>query len=263
MTADNSVTPGTSRSGSFLSQLRAVLEVTALMATIAVCIGMLVIMWRGPAQVAPAQTAKRAATPSRGTENVIPVEPASLEGAQIEGNRAAKVAVIEYSDFQCPFCARFATETLPAFEKAYVEPGKVMFAFRQFPLESIHANALEAAKAAECAGEQGQFWALHALTFADPLHLDQASLRARALKTGVDAHKFEECLEGEAIQRVRADEETGRLLLVSGTPTFFLGKVQPDGRVKILKRLAGAVPFSQFKTTLDEIIGTPITARVE
>jgi protein-disulfide isomerase len=185
------------------------------------------------------------------------VEPASLGGAQIEGDRAAKIAVIEYSDFQCPYCGRFANETFPEFEKQYVQSGKVLFAFRQFPLESIHPYALKAAEATECAADQGKFWALHTLTFADQSHLDDTALFEHAAKTGLDVQRFGKCLRGDVASRVRADEQTGQRMLVSGTPTFFIGTIQADGRVKVVRRLSGAVPFEQFKAAVDKVMTSP------
>lgn len=243
--------------------IRNVLEVSASVFTIAVSGAMLYTIslgrWSGPVGL----QSERSSGASSDADVVIPAEPASLDGAQIEGSRHATVAVIEYADFQCPFCARFALETLPALEKTYIRSGKVLFAFRQFPLESIHSYSLHAAAAAECAGDQGQFWPMHGLTFADQLHLDEASLRARAAQAGINVDKFDKCLQTDAVQRVRADKASGRSLLVRGTPTFFIGAVQPDGLVRILKRMAGAVPFSQLKTALDAIIEAPRMAHAE
>lgn len=237
-----------------MTRLRSLLELVSLVLTIAACGAVLYVVARGGWATPPSRAA-RVATP-RPSDTTIPVDPASLAGAQVEGDRAAKIAVIEFSDFQCPYCGRFAMQTFPQFEKEYVVPGKVLFAFRQFPLESLHPFALRAAEAAECAGEQGQFWKIHALTFADQTHLDGAAVHERAVKAGLDVRRFDKCLRGHAETQVRADEQAGRQMLVAGTPTFFIGTVQTDGRVKVVKRLSGAVPFDEFKAAVDSVMAS-------
>ena len=237
-----------------MTRLRSLLELLALLLTIATCGAILYVVARG-GWMTPPQIVR--AAPQR-PSNPIPADPASLDGAHLEGDRAAKIAVIEFSDFQCPYCGRFATQTFPQFEKEYVDAGKVLFAFRQFPLESIHSFALKAAEASECAGEQGQFWKMHTLTFADQAHLDDAALRDRAVKADVNVQQFDKCLRGDVEARVRADEEAGKRMLVSGTPTFFVGTIQADGRVKVMKRLSGAVPFDQFKGAVDAVMSSAL-----
>jgi len=184
----------------------------------------------------------------------LPQDPLSLDGAQLEGTRAAQVAVIEFSDFQCPYCGRFARDTWPSIRKGYVETGKVLFAFREFPLESIHKAALQAAEAAECAGQQNAFWKMHDLMFADQTHLETAALEARAHDSGLDVSKFDVCLTGSVDAKVKSDERTGVGLAVSGTPTFFLGRLQADGRVKVVRRLSGAMPAPDFGAAIDAVL---------
>jgi len=182
----------------------------------------------------------------------LPPEPVSLEGAAIRGSRAAKVAIIEHSDFQCPYCGRFAREILPELEKGYVATGKVLLAFREFPL-TIHPFAEKAAEAAECAGRQGKFWEMHDRLFVKQ-QLDPPSLEAHAKALHLSPGVFDTCLAGEAADKVRQDTEAGKALLVTGTPTFFVGTIQPDGRVKVLQRVSGALPLAQFGAALDRII---------
>jgi protein-disulfide isomerase len=234
-----------------MTRLRTLLELVSLVLTIAACGAILYVVIRDR------QTPSRpeiAGVPMPTADLPLPSELASLDGAQLEGNSTATIAVIEFSDFQCPYCGRFAVQTFPQFEKEFVQAGKVLFAFRQFPLESIHPFALSAAKATECAGEQGQFWKMHMLTFADQAHLDDAALHNHAVKAAVNVEQFEKCLRGDVEDRIRADEQAGKRMLVSGTPTFFLGTVQVNGRVKVLKRLSGAVPFGQFKSAIEAVM---------
>jgi protein-disulfide isomerase len=238
-----------------VARLRARLEILALVMVVAVCGAMLVAIVRGSGPARPVSPPPRTTKTAPPPAAPLPAEPISLDGAQLQGSRTASVAVIEYSDFQCPYCGRFARETLPALEKAYVQPGTVLFAFREFPLESIHPFALEAATAAECAGEQGQFWKMHDLNFADQAHLDAAALHAKAKTEGLNQEQFDRCLKGAAADKVHADEKSGETLAISGTPTFLLGRVQPDGRVKVVTRLSGALPIAQFRAALDPMLG--------
>src|SRR5215510_15815847 len=99
----------------------------------------------------------------------LPTKAISLNGATLQGDPKAKVALIVYSDFQCPFCARFGKDSLPGIQARYVKTGRVLVAFRQFPL-NIHAFARKAAEASLCAGKQGRFWEMH-----DQLFLHQQS----------------------------------------------------------------------------------------
>lgn len=200
-----------------------------------------------PAPVARQISPPRAAAP-------MPKEPVSLSGAQISGSKNARVALIVYSDFQCPFCGKFARETLPTVEKQYVESGKVLLAFRQYPLP-IHNFAEKAAEASLCAARQGKFWQFHDDLFANQQTLDPGGLTERAQRLGLDSSTFQTCLNGEAAPIVQADVKGGPALGVSGTPTFLIGKLQSDGSVKVVDRFSGALPLSQFQAALDKVIG--------
>jgi len=184
----------------------------------------------------------------------LPVQPISIDGAVFKGNSKAKVALVIYSDFQCPFCGRFATETWPALDSKYVAPGNVRVAFRHLPLESIHASALIAAEAAECASQQRQFWPMHDVLFRNQKQLAESNLTAYARETGLDLKAFETCLKESTPAKIRADAATGAALGITGTPSFLIGLMQADGRVKVTERLSGARPFTAFETALDKVL---------
>jgi protein-disulfide isomerase len=198
-----------------------------------------------PAAVRP-QAQRRADPPP-------PSEPISLENAQIAGNPNAKVALLVYSDFQCPYCGKFARETLPAIRQQYVEPGKVLVAFREFPLP-IHTFAERAAEAALCAGRQGKFWPFHDDPFANQQALDTPALNERAQRLGLDTGAFDVCLTGQTAGLVQADTASGKPLGIIGTPTFFFGTVLPDGGMKASARFSGAQPLTRFQAALDPLI---------
>lgn len=180
----------------------------------------------------------------------------SLEGAALKGSPNARTAMIIYSDFQCPFCAKFARETLPILQKRYVEPGRLRLAFRHFPL-SNHRHAEKAAQSAECAGAQGQFWPMHDALFETQEDLAQAVLVSSAGRLGLDLSRFTACLtsaDGVAQTRVKLDVDSARVLRIRATPSFLFGDIQPDGGLRVTETLSGAAPVSEFVTLIDRVI---------
>jgi protein-disulfide isomerase len=183
----------------------------------------------------------------------LPSAPVPIDGAETRGSRNAKVAVIEFSEFECPFCGKFAKESWPVLQSQYVDSGKVLWAFRNLPLEKIHSHALRAAEAGACASEQGRFWQLHDILFDNQPRLDDEALKEYSNRAGLNATRILECLPTREA-RIRADIAMAEKLGVTGTPAFFLGTVEADGQVKIVDRISGAVPVSQFQASLDKLI---------
>jgi protein-disulfide isomerase len=194
------------------------------------------------------------APPSRPTPLPVPAMPLSLKGAPTKGAKEARVVLIEFSDFQCPFCGRFVAQTYPEIFKTYVQTGKVLFAFRHLPLSAIHPFALKGSQAASCADDQGRFWEMHDLLFQDQGHLDDTSLRMRAQNLKLELNKFEECFSGRTSAKVQADLATAKTLQLSATPAFIIGRVQADGSVKAIERISGAQAFPVFKAALDKAL---------
>ena len=183
----------------------------------------------------------------------LPTAPISLAGAQTAGNAQAKVAILEFSDFQCPFCARFSRDTLPEIRRRYIESGRVLLAFRHLPLTQIHPLATQAAEGTECAARQGRFWAMHDAFFDGPADLSFAGVEVTARSLGLEMVQFDRCLAGEAAARVRADAAAAAGLRVTGTPTFFIGTLQ-DGKLVATRRLAGALPIGEFAAALEPLL---------
>src|SRR5712691_1751168 len=121
---------------------------------------------------------------NRPVADALPRDPISIANEPVMGDRAAKVAVIEYSDFQCPFCARYAKETFPQITSDYVDTGKVKYAFHDLPLD-FHKYAFKAAEAAHCAGDQGKFWEMHGLLFQNQAALAPEQLGTYAKNLGL------------------------------------------------------------------------------
>ncbi len=180
----------------------------------------------------------------------VPTEPIDISDAPIKGDPNAPVAIIEFSDFQCPFCARFVRDTLPALEANYIRTGQAFLVFRHLPLEKLHPRAMPAAKAAACAGEQGRFWEMHDALFGGQAHLDDTSLTVRARTIGLDERPFAACLAGSDAA-IKQDAALAASLRLTSTPTFLVGTVEADGRMKARAILNGARPAGDFATAVE------------
>lgn len=171
------------------------------------------------------------------------------------GLRTAPVVAIEYADFECPFCVKFAVETLPSVVESYVAGGKLLFLFRHLPLERRHPTAVKAAKAAECAAQQGKFWAMHDLLFRDIREITVPDRAGLAGRVGLDLPRFAQCLEGPSAGSLEGDMTQARALSINGTPTFLFGKRLANGQVAIIERQSGAIPFTVFASVIDRLLG--------
>jgi protein-disulfide isomerase len=198
----------------------------------------------------------------RGAQTAPPAVPQNvvltLDGAPFMGSKDAKVTLFEFSDYQCPFCGRHASQTLPQFVTEYVKTGKVKYVLRDFPLEAIHPQAFKAAEAARCAGDQGKYWEMHDRIFANQKAMTPVDLVNHAKALGVDLPTFQQCLDtGKHAAKVRADLADGQKAGVTGTPTFFLGLTEPNGSaVKSARRIVGAQPYGAFKEAVDGLLGS-------
>ena len=160
----------------------------------------------------------------------------------VDGDPNAPVTIVEFSDYQCPFCLRFFQETKPYLDKTYIATGKVRFIYKDFPIDSIHAQARAAALAAECAGAQGKYWPMHDRIFQGQ---DEWANQAQAVEVlkgygselGLDADQFNVCMDNETYAaEIQADLAEGERAGVTGTPTFYI-----NGR-----QLVGAQPLEVF-----------------
>ena len=193
-------------------------------------------------------------------ENQLPTKQPSIplkistDNDPVIGKLNAPVTIIEFSDFQCPFCAKFHLETLPLIMNEYINEGQVKLVFRDFPIQSIHPNALPASLAAECANEQGKFKEMHDKLFENQKEWSNQSLdnvmivfTQYSLDIGLEEEKFDTCLKnGKYVEEIQKDLNDGRAYGISGTPGFFVGNDQ-IGFIE----LEGAQPFENFKKVID------------
>jgi len=180
----------------------------------------------------PAQQAPSA--PSINMEELI-------ENDDIKGNPNAPVTIVEWSDFECPYCAKFYSQTLEQIDEKYIQTGKVKFVYRDFPL-SFHANAQKAAEAAECAGEQGKYFEMHDTLFEQGVDGGVSSFKQFAEDISLDTSEFNECLDsGEMASEVSKDMSDGSAIGIKGTPGFVI-----NGQL-----VSGAQPFSVFQQVIE------------
>jgi len=173
------------------------------------------------------------------------IEMPEVDDDAVLGSSSAKITIIEFADYECPYCGKYSTETFPQIKAKYIDTGKVRYVFRDFPL-SFHQDAQKAAEAAEYAGDQGKYWEMHETLFSNQKNLDVPSLKGYAKDLGLDTSKFDSCLDnGDSASEVKADFQDGVEYGVSGTPAFFV-----DDMI-----LSGALPFSVFDGILTEMLG--------
>jgi protein-disulfide isomerase len=160
----------------------------------------------------------------------------------VEGS--GQFAIVEFSDFQCPFCAKHAKETVPELKRQL--QGKARYIVVNLPLQ-MHPQAVPAAEAAECAAQQGKYWEMHAVLFAKQQELATGNYGAYAQSLGLNTEQFDSCLADDtALAKVKADQELAGRLGAKSTPTTFLGVFREDGGVELRKQINGALPAEAF-----------------
>lgn len=229
------------------SKLRSTLDLTAMVLVSLAAVAVLITSVRQFASGRPPSATARPETP-------VPTEPQPIAGAAVLGSSAAKLVIVEFSDFQCPFCGKFAREVLPTFEKEYVASGKVRIAFRHVPLEQAHQFALGAAIAATCAGRQGRFWPLHDALFQNQSQLDPPGLRRIAASIALDLEAYDRCVEDPKVaETIHADVAKAKAVGIMGTPTFFVGVADDEGRVVVKRVLTGVQTERALGDVVDEL----------
>jgi protein-disulfide isomerase len=190
----------------------------------------------------------------RPRQPAIPTEvTVSIDDDPIKGDPKAPVTLIEFTDYQCPFCSRFHQTVLPSLENDYMSKGKLRYVVRDYPL-SIHQNALPAAIAANCASEQGNYWELNELLFKNPDKLDTPNILTFAKDLGLNYEDFKQCIEEKRYEsEVRNDMREAEEYGVSGTPAFFVGKTGEGKEMKAIS-ISGAQPYENFKRHIDNLL---------
>ncbi|HTS23760.1 MAG TPA: DsbA family protein [Casimicrobiaceae bacterium] len=170
------------------------------------------------------------------------------------GDPKAPLVMVEYTDFQCPFCQQFHNTAFAQIKANYIDTGKIRFVSRDFPLD-FHENARRAATASRCAAEQGKYWEMRHVMIVNAEQLKADNLVAYAGQVKMDVPKFKSCLENPDKFKAQIDQDIaeGGVAGVQGTPSFVLGKVENDKLEGV--RLVGAMPYAQFDAKIQEMLG--------
>ncbi len=180
--------------------------------------------------------------PDEGGNNLPPINmKALIDDDAMKGEPDAPVTIVEFSDYECSFCARFYSSTLSQIQSEYIDTGKVKFVYRDFPLP-MHQNAQKAAEAAECAGEQGKYYNMHNILFEQGVQGGVSGFKAYAQQIGLDTTEFNSCLDsGQMASEIQKDLMDGQKAGIKGTPGFIING----------KLISGAQPFSVFQQEIE------------
>jgi len=185
---------------------------------------------------------------------------ASIGGAPMRGLADAPVTIVEFSDYQCPFCQRFVATTLRALISEYVDSGKVRYVVRDYPLDQLHPNARKAAEAAHCAGDEGKYWEMHDVLFASAGALAPEDLIGYARTVGLDTARFNECLaSGRHATDVQQGIADGAASGVQGTPSFVIGRTRAGDDVEGTP-IHGAQPIETFRRVINQALQSSMAA---
>jgi len=186
-----------------------------------------------------------------------PKQPKTLKIAigerPVLGDPEAPVTLVEFVDFQCPYCKRFFSNTYPELKENYIDKGKLRLVVKDMPL-GFHGEAREAAQAAHCAGEQGAYWGMHDLLHTGSGKLDRERFLAHAAELKLDRAALESCLTaGRHLDHIDQDADEAQGIGVRGTPSFIVGKSDPNTIEGAYIR--GALPFAVFQKEIDKLLG--------
>lgn len=183
-------------------------------------------------------------------------QPLTIAGRPSKGNPRARVTVVEYSDYECPYCGQYVTDVYPQLDREYVKTNKINYVFKNYPIAQLHPVSIKAHKAAACAGDQNRYWEMHDRLFADQRNFNLDRFMEHATLLSLDPVAFRACIEStrhEAlIQEDVAEAQNGG---VRGTPVFVLALTDPKGQAITPARvIVGAQPYTAFKEAIDAML---------
>jgi protein-disulfide isomerase len=180
------------------------------------------------------------------------VNMAFTSGGFSVGKENAPLVLIEYTDYQCPFCQRYHNDSFAQIKTNFIDTGKIRYISRDFPL-AFHENARRSATAARCAAEQGKFWELRHTMIVNANQLQADKLGGYAQAASLDVPKFQACVDSDKYRAaIDKDIAEGTAAGVSGTPSFVLGRVE-NGQLQGV-RMVGAMPYAQFEAKIQDML---------
>ena len=179
--------------------------------------------------------------------------PLLLKGEPILGRTNAPITIVEFSDFECSYCRRFHEQVFPKIKRQYIDTGLVRFVHKDLPLP-FHSDALTAAAAARCAGEQNRYWDFYSALFDQQNCLSCKGVLTIAAEEQLDTAALQTCMERKAtVALINANSSEASLHNISATPTFVIGPSQSDGSLDG-QVIEGAMPWSTFKSIIDKAL---------
>jgi protein-disulfide isomerase len=206
------------------------------------------------------QALERLSPPPGARQPVAPTAPAPFPsvrmltvGGRVLGRADAPLTMVEFTDLQCAYCARFHATTFQRIKAEYIDTGLVRYVTRDFPLDMLHQNADLAARASRCAGEQDHFWDVRTTLVTNADKLTPEFVTATAQRSNLDMQTFHACLDSvQTREGVQRDLAEGRAVGVEGTPTFIVGKTESEGLDGV--RMVGNMPFEIFDAKFKELL---------
>jgi protein-disulfide isomerase len=222
-----------------------------------ICLVAVAVMWlRLDGQIAQLRDGHR-----RLAEDISSLKQTStidVSDAPALGPDSAVVTLVEFSDYECPFCVRHFKQTMPQIEANFIRPGRIRYVFRDFPIDELHPEAIRAHETARCALEQDRqkYWQLHRSLFSAPGTHTKEQLEARAREAGFDVAAIQSCLaSGRVTEGIRRGGEQASALGANGTPAFFVGIRDPtSNQVRVLEAIKGAHPYSVFQDAIQRAL---------
>lgn len=179
----------------------------------------------------------------------------SIAGAPVLGRADAPVTIIEFSDFECPFCQSFFASTLPQIRRDYIDTGKVRYVLMDFPLDRVHRKARKAAEAAHCSAEQGKFWEMHDILFAQKGQLDDSLYGGYAKGLGLNTADFNSCLaSGRHAGKIDKSMAGAVSIGIRVTPSFIVSLTAPGDIVSGGAIITGAQPYDEYRTAIEQAL---------
>jgi protein-disulfide isomerase len=180
----------------------------------------------------------------------------SLDGVPSLGDAKAPVVIVEFGDYECPYCGMHAKQVLPQILTNYVKTGKVRYFFKDAPVEVMHPQSLKAAQAAVCSGKQGKYWEMHDRLFGNQKALALTDIFVSAATLELDRQKFEKCMNDERdLLQIRNSLKEGLKLGLRGTPTFFIASLAAEkAGTTNMRMLSGFQSYDAFKQVLDQLL---------
>jgi len=218
------------------------------------------IIYNGRLAASTAATVAATAASNSATSTVTPTDSLGLPTTTVtvplavshtEGSSKAKVAVIEFGDYECPYCDQTFKQVEPGLTTNYINPGKVLFAFKEYPLTTIHPYAQIQAEGAECAGDQSKYWQMHDALYNSGQQNDATALEAMAKTIGLNVATFTSCLTAKTPDNVIQEDTTqGNNVGMQGTPFFVIGKINTKNNTVTGTEIPGAFPYTTFTAVL-------------